>query len=51
VDVELKLREVLRFDFEENLIEFLLGTSNFDESWTIDFYFHLVTKLTHKEEF
>jgi hypothetical protein len=32
-------------------MEFLLGTSNLDEIWTMDFYLHLVTNSTHDEEF
>jgi hypothetical protein len=51
VDFELKFRESLGFKFEENLLEFLLGTSNWDETWTRYFYFHLVTHSTHDEKF
>jgi hypothetical protein len=32
-------------------MEFLLGTSNLNETWTRDFYLHLVTNSTHDEEF
>jgi hypothetical protein len=32
-------------------MEFLLGTSNFDETWTRDFCLHLNGHSTHEEEF
>jgi hypothetical protein len=51
VEFELKFREASRFEFEENLIEFLLGTSNLDETWIVDFHLNLVTNLSHEEEF
>jgi hypothetical protein len=39
------------FQFEGNLMEFLLGTSILDETWTGDFCLHLDTNSTHEEEF
>jgi hypothetical protein len=51
VDFELKFREASRFEFERILMDFLLGTSNLDETWTRDLYLHLVTNSTHDEEF
>jgi hypothetical protein len=47
----MKFREAPRLEFEENLIEFLLGTSNLDKTWTKDFCLHLVTNSTYDEEF
>jgi hypothetical protein len=44
-------RKALGFEFEENLMEFLLGTTNLNEIWTRDFYLNLVTNSTHEEEF
>jgi hypothetical protein len=32
-------------------MEFHLGTSNFDETWTKDLWLHLVTKSTLGKEF
>jgi hypothetical protein len=43
---ELKFREISRLEFEYNLIEFLLGTPNLDETWTSDLYLNPVTNST-----
>jgi hypothetical protein len=51
VDFEWKFREALWFEFEEKLIEFLLGTSNFDKTWSRDLYLHLVINSTLGKEF
>jgi hypothetical protein len=48
---ELKIREALGFEFNYNLIGFLLETLNLDETWTRDFYLHLVTNSTLGKEF
>jgi hypothetical protein len=32
-------------------MEFLLGTSDFDETWERDFYLHLDGNSTHEKEF
>jgi hypothetical protein len=48
---KLKTSEASMFQFEGNLMEFLLGTSILDETWTGDFCLHLDTNSTHEEEF
>jgi hypothetical protein len=36
IDFKWKFREFSRFELEDNMIEFLLETSNWDETWTRD---------------
>jgi hypothetical protein len=48
---ELKIRESLGFEFDWNLMEFHLGASNLDDTWTNDVCLHLVSNPTHNEEF
>jgi hypothetical protein len=43
--------KILGLEIQGNLMEFLLGTSYYDETWTTDFYLHLADHSTHEEEF
>jgi hypothetical protein len=48
MEFELKIREISRV---WNFMEFLLGTSDFDDTWAKDFCLHLDDNLTHEKEF
>jgi CTP:phosphocholine cytidylyltransferase-like protein len=43
--------KLLGLEIEGNLMEFLLGTSYFDETWTTNFCLHLADHSTHEGEF
>jgi hypothetical protein len=46
-----KSGELLGFEIQWNLMEFLLGALDFDENWAKDFCLHLDDNSTHKKEF
>jgi hypothetical protein len=46
-----KLGKPLGFDFDRNLMEFFLGTSDFDEIWVMYSCLHIDDNLTHERSF
>jgi hypothetical protein len=46
-----KSGKLLGFEFDRNLMEFLLVTSDFDEIWEKDICLHLDENSTHEKEF
>jgi hypothetical protein len=43
--------KLIGFEFDRNLMEFLLGTLDFDEIWENDISLHLDDNSTHEKEF